>query len=175
MGDIPSDKKPSPRRRLRWRTSSQHWPRSRRTASCASCFFILSPVPRARKSNLTNWPAGLTNCTGTAGNLVAGHKSERIRHKRSYLFLIRPARMQLHPRLQNDGVLSVHNGLDFLDPREVHNDRPMNALERGWIERFLQGAHGRGEEVARPPHVKLDVVLGGLDPIDLLDIHEERL
>jgi len=56
----------------------------------------------------------------------------------------------------------------------IHDQRTVNSDEAGGIEAFHDFCHGEFHEVAVGPYTQFHVVFGGLQPIDILGVHENR-
>ena len=69
----------------------------------------------------------------------------------------------------------MHARLEFFDPPDIHDHRSMNAEKDIGIQRFFQCIHRHVEQMARPPAVQLDIILGSLHPIDVLYFDEDGL
>ena len=76
--------------------------------------------------------------------------------------------------LQENYVFRMHAGLEFFDAPGVHDGRAVDAEKNLGIQGLFQGVHRHVKQMARPPAVQLDIVLGGLHPVYVLDFDEEE-
>ena len=76
--------------------------------------------------------------------------------------------------MEQDHVLAVEPGLQFLDALGVDDAGAVDAEEALRIEPRFHLVHRLAEQVRLLLQVQADVVAGGLDPVDVVGAHEEH-
>src|ERR1017187_2649067 len=114
---------------------------------------------------LTRWPEKVVN----------GPRSKWIRGQSLNFIFPRPARLQPGAVPQRDCVLAMQGRLEFFDAADVDDNRTVDPHEGFGMERFFERVHCDVEQVDGAPHVQLNVIFGGFNPVDVIHVDEERL
>src|SRR5262249_22747010 len=77
---------------------------------------------------------------------------------------------ELGPSAEDQDQLAAAGDPHLAHPRPIDDRRAVDADKESWIQVALEVLHGLAVKVGLRPDVDLRVVVGGFDPVDLVDV-----